>query len=242
MSGLKALSRTADKGSRMRARSAAFCDAARGTEGPSSIAIRFALNAPVQPAARWFAPRARSLQRRIVVLFVLLMLLVQGGGFLLISTAGVTGARQTVADELVTGERVFTRLLDQSAQRLVQGARVLSADFAFREAISTGDRETIASVLRNHGDRIDAAYMTLIGLDRRVVADTVDSGAEGRAFAFQRLIAQAERDGKAVAMVGMNGALYQVVVVPVLAPVPIAWVVMGFAVNDTFMQDLRRLT
>jgi len=187
-------------------------------------------------------PPPRSLQSRIVALFVLLMVVVQGGGFLLISTAGVAGARKTVADELATGERVFMRLLDQSAQRLVQGARVLSSDFAFRDAIATSDRETIASTLRNHGDRIDAAYMTLIGLDRRVVADTLDSDAEGRPFAFQRLIAQAERDGKAVAMVSVNGALYQVVVVPVLAPLPIAWVAMGFAVNDTFMQDLRRLT
>jgi diguanylate cyclase (GGDEF)-like protein len=184
----------------------------------------------------------RSLQSRIVALFLLLMVVVQGGGFVLIATAGMAGARQTVADELATGERVFLRLLDQSAQRLAQGARVLSSDFAFREAISTGDRETIASVLRNHGDRIDAAYMTLIGLDRRVAADTIDSGAEGHPFGFPRLIAQAERDGKAVAMVSVHNALYQVVVVPVLAPVPIAWVAMGFEVNDTFMQDLRRLT
>ena len=44
----------------------------------------------------------RSLQSRIVALFVVLMLLVQGGGFVLISTAGVAGARQTVADELAT--------------------------------------------------------------------------------------------------------------------------------------------
>jgi diguanylate cyclase (GGDEF)-like protein len=197
---------------------------------------------PARAVARWTPPPLRSLQSRIVALFLLLMLVVQGGGFLLISTAGVGGARKTVTDELATGERVFLRLLDQSAQRLAQGARVLSSDFAFREAISTGDRETIASVLRNHGDRIDAAYMTLIGLDRRVAADTIDSGAEGYPFAFQRLIAQAERDGKAVAMVSVHNAVYQVVVVPVLAPVPIAWVAMGFEVNDTFMQDLRRLT
>ena len=200
------------------------------------------MSTPGSSSAPPAPPRLRSLQSRIVALFVVLMLIVQGGGFLLISTAGVAGARHTVADELATGERVFLRVLDQSAQRLVQGARVLSADFAFREAISTGDRETIVSVLRNHGDRIDATYMTLIGLDRRVVADTLDPAAEGRPFAFQRLIAQAERDGKAVAMIGVGTNLYQVVLVPVLAPVPIAWVAMGFGVNDTFMQDLRRLT
>src|SRR5438105_3618350 len=112
------------------------------------------MSAPPQSPARWTPPLLRSLQSRIVALFLLLMVLVQGGGFLLIGTAGVAGARQTVTDELATGERVFLRLLDQSAQRLAQGARVLSSDFAFREAISTGDRETIASVLRNRGDRI----------------------------------------------------------------------------------------
>jgi diguanylate cyclase (GGDEF)-like protein len=197
---------------------------------------------PDIPPKRSIASKLRSLQGRIVALFIVLLLVVQGGGFLLITGAGMASARVTVAEELATAERVFLRLMDQSALRLAQGARLLSSDFAFREAIGTGDRETIASVLRNHGDRIDAAYMTLIGLDRRVVSDTLDPAAEGAPFAFQRLIAQAERDGKAVAMVHVRGALYQVVVVPVLAPVPIAWVAMGFAVNDAFMQDLRRLT
>jgi HAMP domain-containing protein len=220
---------------RLRA-NAALCDVQRDAphDEPRAVSTVTTLRGRLAPM--------RSLQSRIVLLFLLLVVVVQGGGFLLTNTAGVAGARKTVEDELATGERVFLRVMDQSAQRLVQGARVLSSDFAFRDAISTGDRETIASTLRNHGDRIDAAYMTLIGLDRRVTADTLDAGAEGRAYGFQRLIAQAERDGKAVAMVSINGALYQVVVVPVLAPVPIAWVAMGFAVNDVFMQDLRRLT
>jgi diguanylate cyclase (GGDEF)-like protein len=193
------------------------------------------------PARRGVA-RMRSLQWRIVGVFVVLVLAMQGLGFVLISTAGVAGARKTVADELGTGERVFLRLMDQSAQRLVQGARVLSGDFAFREAIATGDRETIVSVLRNHGDRIDASYMTLIGLDREVVADTLDRDVEGQRFPYPRLIAQAERDGKAVTMMVVHGNVYQVVLLPVLAPIPIAWVAMGFAVNDAYMQDLRRLT
>src|SRR4051812_10826623 len=161
---------------------------------------------PDTPPKRSIASPLRSLQGRIVALFIVLLLLVQGGGFLLISAAGVAGARVTVAEELATAERVFLRLMDQSALRLAQGARLLSSDFAFREAIGTGDRETIASVLRNHGDRIDAAYMTLIGLDRRVVSDTLDPAAPGTPFPFQRLIAQAERDGKAVAMVNVHGA------------------------------------
>ena len=38
-------------------------------------------------------------------------------------------------------------------------------------------------------------------------------------------------------MVLIRGQLYQLVVVPVMAPVPIAWVAIGFAVNDALAQD-----
>ncbi len=90
----------------------------------------------------------RSLQTRILALFLLLIFVVQVGGFVLINTVGGTAARSTVGAEVVAGARVFDRLLEQDTQRLVQGARLLSADYAFREAIATGDSDTIGSVLR----------------------------------------------------------------------------------------------
>jgi hypothetical protein len=36
--------------------------------------------------------------------------------------------------------------------------------------------------------------------------------------------------------------LYQLVIVPVLSPLPVAWVAVGFSVNDALAQDLRKLT
>src|SRR5438874_7077487 len=105
---------------------------------------------------------ARSLQTRILALFLLLMIAVQVGGFVLINTVGVAAARKTVGDELVGGARVVELLLEQDAQRLVQGARLLSADYAFRGAIATGDAETMRSALANHGKRIDADLMILV--------------------------------------------------------------------------------
>ncbi len=115
----------------------------------------------------------RSLQSRILALFLLLIVIVQVGGFVLIYTAGMSAARKTVGEALVAGARVFDRLLEQDTQRIVQGARLMSADYAFREVISTGDRDTIASVLANYGKRIDASLMMVIGLDQRVVSDTL---------------------------------------------------------------------
>lgn len=193
----------------------------------------------VATSPRW--PGIRSLQTRILALFVPLLILVQVGSFVLIDTVGVAAARKTLGDELVAGARVFDRLLDQKAQRLVQEVRVLSADYAFREATATGDRETISSVLGNHGRRVDASFMMLVGMDDQVVADTLGR-ATGRVFAYPTLLARARNAGQASALVQMGGQLYQIAIVPVLAPLPIAWVAVGFAVDDALARDLHRLT
>src|SRR5207342_2903842 len=113
-----------------------------------------------------------SLQTRSLTLFLALMVVVQVGGFVLVNTVGRTAARTTIGDELIAGEQVFLRSLRQEKQRLLQGARLLAADYAFREAIATGDRNTIVSVLANHGERIDADLAMLIGLDGKVIAET----------------------------------------------------------------------
>jgi hypothetical protein len=134
--------------------------------------------------------RIRKLQSRILLLFLLLMVAIQVGVFLLVNTVGTTAAHKTAGEEVAAGARVFERLLQQDAQRLIQGARVLTLDYAFREAMATGDRETVASVLSNHGERIGAAVMMLVGLDQRVIAETT-GGATGQSFAYPELLARA---------------------------------------------------
>jgi len=183
----------------------------------------------------------RSLQSQILALFLLLIVAVQVGGFILINTVGGTAARRTIGEELDAGARVFDRLLEQDTQRLVQGARLLSADYGFRDAIATHDRDTIISVLANHGKRIDADKTVLVGLDELVIADTLGT-PHGERFPFAGLLAQARDSQRAAATVLVRGRLYQIVIVPVLAPTPIAWVAIGVNVNDALAQDLHRLT
>src|SRR4029079_2419838 len=118
-----------------------------------------------------------SLTTRILVLFLALIVVVQIGGFVLVGTGGKNAALTTIGDELIAGEGVFRRSLKQEEVRLAQGARLLAADYAFREAIATGDRDTIVSVLSNHGKRIDADLSMLVGLDGKVLADTLGDTA-----------------------------------------------------------------
>jgi diguanylate cyclase (GGDEF)-like protein len=183
----------------------------------------------------------RRLQTRILALFALMTIVVQLGAIVLINTVGVGAARKTLGDELVRGARVFDRLKEQDTERLVQGARLLSADYAFRDAVSSGDGGTIASVLWNHSKRIDADFMMLVGLDGRVIADTSGDGW-GKPFPFPRLLNQAVESKRSSSMIVVNGRLHEIVTVPVLAPVPIAWVAVGFNVDDALAKNLGKLT
>src|SRR4029450_3620503 len=196
--------------------------------------------------------RIRSLQSHILALVLLLMIVLQVGGLVLIKSVGMTAARETIGEDLGGGAAFFDRLLEQDTRRLVQGVRLMSADYKFREVIASGDRTTIGSVAMIYSRRIDASLMMIVGVDQRVLGDTLGI-ATGQPFAFPDLMAEAKASQMASATVLIRGRLYQLVVVPVLAPTPIgvvsvwaptptAWVAIGFAVDDSLTQDLRRLT
>jgi diguanylate cyclase (GGDEF)-like protein len=184
----------------------------------------------------------KSLGARIVVFFVTLLLLVQGLAAFLVLRSNENIARQTIAETLKQGGRIFQNILHQNQLRIEQGAAILSADFAFREAIAKDNAATIQSVLRNHGGRLGASVMMLVSLDNQVRADTGDPARAGKPFAFPALISQAATSGKASSIVVLDHRLYQLVVVPVLAPVPIAWVGLAFEVDDTLARELREQT
>jgi len=194
-----------------------------------------------QPAKKpWIA--LSSLGTRLVLFFVVLLVLVQGLSAFLVTQANSQIARETIDGELEQGERVFRKLLSQNQARLEQGVALLSSDFAFRQAIATNDSGTILSVLRNHGARLGANVMTLASLENVVRADTLDENRVGKSFAFPDLIRLAKAAGKASSAVIRDGKLYQLVVVPVLAPEPIAWVGLAFEVDDRVAKELNELT
>jgi diguanylate cyclase (GGDEF)-like protein len=185
--------------------------------------------------------RIQRLQTRIIVLFVALLALVQVAAFWFVNAANSRNAQAKVAEELNVGQRVFARLLDQNAEKLKLSARVLAGDFAFREAIATHDTGTIASALANHGARIGAQAMVFVDLQGQVVSDTLSLGGAARPFEYPALL-KSDKGSATASMQVLDGRAFQLVAVPVLAPLPIGWVVMGFAVDDALANDLRQLT
>jgi diguanylate cyclase (GGDEF)-like protein len=186
--------------------------------------------------------RLKSLASRIAIFFVVLLVLVQGVGAFLVIRSNSQIARQTIDEELEKGERVFRQLLSQNQSQLEQGAAILSSDFAFRTAIATNNEATIVSVLRNHGARLGADVMTLVGLDGRVRADSQNDARVDKPFPFPALVKTSERSGKTSSIVLIDGRLHQLVVVPVLAPDTIAFVGLAFVIDDAVARELNQTT
>ena len=184
----------------------------------------------------------RSFQAKLLYLMVAVLLLLLSATLIAVHVAGQRTMRAEVTDELRVGARVLDRILAGRGRQLSDTVRVLAADFPFREAVASGDRPTITSVLTNHGTRISADAAFLISLDGTVIADTLEGRFVSRPFPFPSLIATAETRAEASAIATFDNRPYQFVVVPVLAPRPIAWVCMGFVIDETVLTEVRRLT
>jgi diguanylate cyclase (GGDEF)-like protein len=81
-----------------------------------------------------------------------------------------------------------------------------------------------------------------VSLDGVVEADTLGGRLSRRPFPVAGLLDQARNGGEASALVSFEGRPFQLVMVPVLAPRPIAWVCLGFAVDDGVLDEVHRQT
>ncbi|WP_018412086.1 putative bifunctional diguanylate cyclase/phosphodiesterase [Methyloversatilis thermotolerans] len=171
----------------------------------------------------------------------LLVVALQGIGLILFAQIGRSSAIADARMEVATAQRVFDRQIAHRAAQLSQAARVLAADYGFREALLSQDRDTIVSALDNHGGRIGADLALLLALDESVVAGSIGLPQGLPARVHQLIEAVRNRqEGSGFAVIADR--LHQIVVVPVLAPVPTAWVVLGFQVEQGLVDDLRGLT
>ena len=193
-----------------------------------------------------------GLSARIVALSLLLLLLIQGAVFSVIRVSIDQSARQQIAQELQVGERIWRRLLDQNALKLAQGATLLAADFGFRSAVSTGDVDTIRSALDNHGARIGATVTALIdnslnvsavGQGQQLQARTPDAKqTDPKQTDFKQIFQRLARAPQSGQINMVNQVPHQFVMVQVRAPTPIGWVLMGFPVSQSLLDDMRTLS
>jgi diguanylate cyclase (GGDEF)-like protein len=183
-----------------------------------------------------------SFQARIAGVLIALLLVVIAAVFFAVKVATGDAVHKQAQAQLKVGSRVFERLIDQRGRQLRDAVQLLAADFGFRDAVASQDSATIRSVLLNHGKRINASDMFLLGMDGTVVASTRSLVTEGTGFVYDKALRTARRSQQSVLIVPGGGTPHLLVESIVSAPLPLGRVVMGFPIDSDFAQELRSLS
>jgi len=185
-------------------------------------------------------------QARLILFFGMLFVVVGAITFLLVQNAIQRNIFDQARAQLSATNEIFNRRLAETAEALAGGSALLASDFGFRQAVATDDRATILSALHNLEGRINADRVLLVSLENAVLADTATPDhapvTPDRPFAFADMIENAEEQGRATATTVLDNKIYELVVVPVLAPLPIAWIVVGVESGNAFVRELQEVT
>lgn len=186
--------------------------------------------------------KAKSLKSQIALVFLSLILVIQVITFIAIKITIHKNARLSVSQQLDAGERIFTNLLHHNRDNLQVGAKILAADFGFKAAIASNDTDTIASALLNHQSRINADIAILSSsIDDTLIASEAVMLDDLQAQ-IKQVITNAQAQTGDVDFIVLNEQPYQLVAVPVKAPLTVGWIVMGFKINNALAETLHKLS
>ena len=183
-----------------------------------------------------------QLRTRIALTFLLLLSAVLATALFAVSAANQANAEREINRQLEVGRLVFERALEANRRQLTQAAQVLASDFGFREAVASHDEETIASALENQSARIGASLTVLLSLDGRVLASNSAAAVVGQPFRHASLLTGGRASERAPTVIVEAGRVYQLVTVAVRSPLPVAWVVMGFGLDQAAVRELSAVT
>src|ERR1700691_3373143 len=132
-----------------------------------------------------------SFRNRLALLLLIILVSVQAATALF----AYTYLRHTIVEqgkrELASATDAFMRQLNFLSDRVTDGVEVLALDYPLRAAIARHDEGTELSVLRNHGRRIGADRMMLVGLDGGIEVDSAAPDHARAPFPFSKLLRQA---------------------------------------------------
>ncbi|WP_262691330.1 putative bifunctional diguanylate cyclase/phosphodiesterase [Kordiimonas aestuarii] len=183
-------------------------------------------------------------QTKLTIVYLALFLVVMGVIALFFYRSVTQNVRDQIQNQLGASARTFERILDDRVEKLSGSALLLSRDYGFRDAINNpDDQATVTSALRNHRARLGADLAYIVDLDDELLASV---GAEGTTLTAapipDAMKMEAEENGSASRMVEIGGRVYELVVVPVLAPIPTAWIAFGMELDEVTALEIKGLS
>lgn len=151
----------------------------------------------------------------------------------------ITAHNEQITQRIISAENVLIEYLKTKEDLLLTASKVLTADFGFKQAVATRDKATISSVLENHSSRINASLMILSDLNGKIISSSnlqlnIDSTIIENLTTTQKSLNKTQ-------LMLLDDKLYQLIVLPVKAPRTIAYSIIGFQIDQAFVNELKRL-
>jgi adenylate cyclase len=192
----------------------------------------------------WWA--ARPLRTRIFLAFSALVLAV------LLATLAHTqwivsrDAQEKLRRELETTGQVFERLMAERAVRLATSATLLASDFALKRVVATRfdagdyDPDTLASAAQSYQQRLGVALTWITDENGTLLAGSPRSlNADRPRGSIAPLREAVQTEAASAGIAEVDGALFQLAAVPILAPDVIGYLVLGQPIDDAFAARLK---
>lgn len=183
-------------------------------------------------------PLKQSIFRLVLGLIVFTVITI----FINVWSATIDQAQDRLNRDLSIAQNVLERVLQSREEMLFIPASVLTADFGFKQAVASGDKGTIDSALFNHGQRINADLMALVSLDGTTVTSYPAVLKNDQPFPFPSVIENINPNGGSSTLMMLEQQLYQVMVLTINAPRPIAIALVGFKLDESILSELYKIT
>jgi len=181
-----------------------------------------------------------SFRKRLLVLIIGLVVVTQTVTLAAVLASTAHNVEARAAEQLRSGSSFVQQLIRFRAEELANGVAVLAADFGFREAVAGGDVPTILSAARNNAQRIGADIVLLLDTKGNLVTATAPEVANSHA-AFASLLGDSHGAHDQPSFMVFGRLPYQLFVAPVRTPETIAWVAMGFVLDDSLARRIQGL-
>jgi diguanylate cyclase (GGDEF)-like protein len=181
-------------------------------------------------------------RNRLAAFMMVTLVVVQGATAVTVYQVSRRALISQSEHTLSASAALFSQQMNALSQRVAESVQLLSLDYPLRQALASQNGPTVLSALRNHGRRIGAARMQWIALDGTILGDTADPDSVGKSFEFPDMLDEAATDGKARGVTILDGKAYWIVVVPVIAPIPIAYIGAHIPLDDAMVDRLRQLS
>jgi len=182
-----------------------------------------------------------SFRRKLLLLSVAPLAVAQVVTLIAVMHTVAQDVQREARESLKIGAAVVDEYLSSRQDHLRTSVEVLAADFGLKQAVAIGDANTMRSVLENHSQRVGADLALTLDLAGRATAST-DEWLHSTRPVLSGIAADAERLALGSSIARFDEGVYQTFAVPLRAPLPIGWVVLGFRIDSGVIDRLGALT